>query len=185
MKSRNRIPLAGPDGQPLPEPIQQALNDLLPKFNRWFPMMRDEAVVTGLFERAGERILEHERKTGPVARLHGLAWTVLRHLMISDLRTSQMRVEMGSIGSTKGELLMSKMRTDQDESREIEQRLAIDQALQQLTPLERRVALLKNVPFTSREIARELNMTTEAVDQAYFRAKHRLKKLYQQGCTDR
>jgi hypothetical protein len=57
MKSRRKIPLVGSDGQPLPERIQRALHDLLPRFNRWFPL-QDEAVVTGLLEQAGQRIKE-------------------------------------------------------------------------------------------------------------------------------
>ncbi len=76
MKSRRKIPLVGSDGQPLPERIQRALHDLLPRFNRWFPL-QDEVVVTGLLEEAGQRIKEKERKSGPVERLHGFAWTVL------------------------------------------------------------------------------------------------------------
>jgi RNA polymerase sigma factor (sigma-70 family) len=185
MKSRKKIPLAGPDGQPLPDRIQRVLHDLVPKFNRWFPMIRDEAVVTGLFERTGERIVEKERNDGPIARLHGFAWTVLKNLTASDLRTSRMRVEMGSIGSTEGEMLMSRMKTSQDVPQAIEQRLAIDQALQQLTDLERRVTFLKTVPFTSEEIARELNTTVAAVDQAFFRARHKLRKPYKQERTAR
>jgi RNA polymerase sigma factor (sigma-70 family) len=177
MKSRNKIPLASPDGQPLPERIQQVLHDLLPKFNRWFPMIRDEAVVTGVFERAGAHIVEKERAAGPIARLHGFAWTVLRNLMISDLRTPRMKVEMGWIGSKEGELLMTRMKTGQGDPLAIEQRLAIDQALQLVTEQDRRVIVLKMANFTSHEIARELNISKEAVDQAYFRAKRRLGKL--------
>lgn len=70
MRSRRKIPLVGSDGQPLPERIQRALHDLLPMFNRWFPL-QDEAVVTGLLEKAGQRIKEKERKSGPVERLCG------------------------------------------------------------------------------------------------------------------
>ena len=180
MKSRNEIPLVGPDGQPLPERIQRVLSDLLPKFTRWFPMVRDEAVVTGLLERAGARIAEKERNDGPIARLHGFAWTVLKNLVTSEFRSSRMRVEMGSIGSTEGEILMSRMKSDQEVPQAIERRLAIDQALEQVTDLERRVTLLKTAQFTSEEIARELNTTVAAVDQVYFRARHKLRKLFNQ-----
>lgn len=185
MKSRNKIPLVCPDGHPLPERIQRVLQDLLPRFNRWFPMVRDEAVVTGLFERAGERIVDKERRDGPIVRLHGFAWTVLKNLMTSEIRSSRMRVEMGSIGSVEGEILMARVKTDQDESHAIEQRLAIDQALQQVTDLERRVTMLKTAQFTSEEIARELKTTPAAVDQVYFRARHKLRKLLNQERMDR
>ncbi|HVX91087.1 MAG TPA: sigma factor-like helix-turn-helix DNA-binding protein [Candidatus Paceibacterota bacterium] len=59
----------------------------------------------------------------------------------------------------------------------IEERLAIEQALAQVTELERRVALLKVAQFTSAEIAEQLGSTDRAIDQAYFRVRHKLKKL--------
>jgi len=177
MKSRSKIPLVGSDGQPLPERIQRALNDLLPRFNRWFPLTHDEAVVTGLLEEAGQRITDQERRSGPVERLHGFAWTVLRNLGASELRLSRSKVQLTSIGSAEGELLMSRLNSDQHGPAALEDRLAIDLALQHVTDLERRVALLKAARFTSAEIAAELGTTVGAVDQAYFRVKHKLRKL--------
>lgn len=175
MKSRRKIPLVGSDGQPLPERIQRALHDLLPRFNRWFPL-QDEAVVTGLLERAGQRIKEKERKSGPLESLHGFAWTVLHNLGVSELRLSRSKVQLESIGSEEGERLMSHMSSDQHATA-IEERLAIEQALAQVTELERRVALLKVAQFTSAEIAEQLGSTDRAIDQAYFRVRHKLKKL--------
>lgn len=175
MKSRRKIPLVGSNGQPLPERIQRALHDLLPRFNRWFPL-QDEAVVIGLLERAGQRIKEKERKSGPVESLHGFAWTVLHNLGVSELRLSRSKVQLESIGSEEGERLMSYMSSDQHATA-IEERLAIEQALAQVTELERRVALLKVAQFTSAEIAEQLGSTDRAVDQAYFRVRHKLKKL--------
>ena len=99
MKSRSKIPLVGSDGQPLPERIQRTLIDLLPRFNRWFPLVQDEAVVIGLLEEAGQRINEQERQSGPVQRLHGFAWTVLRNIGASELRLSRSRVQLKSMGS--------------------------------------------------------------------------------------
>ena len=176
MKSRRKIPLVGSDGQPLPERIQRALHDLLPRFNRWFPL-QDEAVVTGLLEQAGQRIKEKERKSGPVESLHGFAWTVLHNLGVSELRLSRSKVQLESVGSEEGELLMSFMSSDQNGPTAIEERLAIEQALAQVTELERRVALLKAAQFTSAEIAEQMGSTDRAVDQAYFRVRHKLKKL--------
>ena len=175
MKSRRKIPLVGSDGQPLPERIQRALHDLLPRFNRWFPL-QDEAVVTGLLEQAGQRIKEKERKSGPLESLHGFAWTVLHNLGVSELRLSRSKVQLESIGSEEGARLMSYMSSDQHATA-IEERLAIEQALAQVTELERRVALLKVAQFTSTEIAEQLGSTDRAVDQAYFRVRHKLKKL--------
>lgn len=175
MKSRRKIPLVGSDGQPLPERIQRALHDLLPRFNRWFPL-QDEAVVTGLLERAGQRIKEKERKSGPIESLHGFAWTVLHNLGVSELRLSRSKVQLESIGSEEGERLMSYMSSDQHATA-IEERLAIEQALAQVSELERRVALLKVAQFTSAEIAEQLGSTDRAIDQAYFRVRHKLKKL--------
>jgi RNA polymerase sigma factor (sigma-70 family) len=177
MKSRSKIPLVGSDGQPFPERIQRTLNDLLPRFNRWFPLVQDEAVVIGLLEQAGQRINEQERQSGPVQRLHGFAWTVLRNIGASELRLSRSRVQLKSIGSGDGELLISRMSSVQHGPTALEDRLAIDQALQQVTELERRVAILKASQFTSAEIAAELGTTVGAVDQAYFRVKHKLRKL--------
>ena len=177
MKSRSKIPLVGSDGQPLPERIQRTLNDLLPRFNRWFPLMEDEAVVAGLLEEAGQRITDQERRHGPVGRLHGFAWTVLRNIGASELRLSRSKVQLKSLGSAEGELLMSSMNSDQHGPTALEDRLAIDQALQYVTDLERRVALLKAAQFTSAEIAAELRTTVGAVDQAYFRVKNKLRKL--------
>src|SRR3954447_26379042 len=177
MKSRSKNPLTGSDGQPLPERIQRALNDLLPRFNRWFPLTHDEAVVTGLLEEAGRRIDDQERRSGPVERLHGFAWTVLRNIGTSELRHSRSKVQLNSLGSTEGELLMSRINSDRNGQTALEDRLAIDQALQHVTDLERRVALLKAAQFTSAEIAAELGTTVGAVDQAYFRVRHKLKKL--------
>ena len=177
MKSRCKIPLVGSDGRPFPEHIQRALNDLVPRFNRWFPLMHDEAVVTGLLEQAGQRIVDQERRSGPIERLHGFAWTVLRNLGASELRLSRSKVQLTSIGSVEGEHLMLRLNSDQQSPAAIDERLAINQALQHVTDLERRVALLKVAQFTSMEIAGELGVTAGAVDQAFFRVKHKLRML--------
>ncbi len=139
--------------------------------------MQDEAVVTGMLEEAGQRIADQERKTGPITRLHGFAWTVLRNIGASELRLSRSKVQLKSVGSGEGEALMSRMSSDLHEQTVLEDRVAIEQALKQVTDLERRVAILKASQFTSSEIAAELSTTAGAVDQAYFRVKHKLRKL--------
>lgn len=103
-------------------------------------------------------------------------WVTLRNLTISKLRESELKVECSSIGSTEGEVLLSKVQTNRDGPEAIEAKVLLNGVIQCLTPAERKVALLKQAEFTSQEIAQELKTSKGSVDQMYFRAKHKLRK---------
>ena len=185
MKSRNWTQLVDSKGHPFSDRIQAALFSLHPRFRRVYPSIRDEAVVSGLFEEVAERIVEREQCSGPLQRLHGFAWTALRNLAASRLRKSESKIECASVDPACGEWLLSGMPSARGTKTEIEFCVLMRELLAELTPRERKVALLKQAEFTSEEIAERLGVTCASVDQMYFRVRNKLRKVLTDSCGDR
>ena len=79
-------------GKPLPAHIQRVLRDLAPKLGRRFPALNDAAVLAEILEEAGRRISDHEKRSGPIEKLHGYAWVTIRSVAMTKLRGSAMRI---------------------------------------------------------------------------------------------
>lgn len=69
MKFDDKNQLVDRRGRPFCERIQKALQAAVLRFRRQFPDIRDEAVLAGILEKTGERIVDREKRLGQVGRL--------------------------------------------------------------------------------------------------------------------
>ena len=88
-----KLPLLDESGRPLDARIQSALASLKRRFAREFEQIRDEAVIASIFESAGRSIEKREERNGPIERLYGFAWVVLKNAALSHLRSPSGRIE--------------------------------------------------------------------------------------------
>jgi RNA polymerase sigma factor (sigma-70 family) len=164
-------------GTPLAAHIQRALLDLLPKFKRRFPDLKDDAVVLNILEKAGQRIADHERQHGPIEKLHGYAWVTLRSVAISWLRRSDAKVELATIGSEASEAVLGGMPAESGSPAQVERALLVREVLNELSEEERRICIWKLSGFSSKEIAHHRGSSPAAVDTLFYRARQRLRAI--------
>src|SRR5215475_5328959 len=62
MESPTRTHFLDQAGNPLPDRIQCALDELVPKLRRKFSMIRDEVVLVEIMEQAGQNLLNREAR---------------------------------------------------------------------------------------------------------------------------
>jgi RNA polymerase sigma factor (sigma-70 family) len=163
------------NGQPLSEPIQRALNTLVPRFIREFPTFRDVA-LTEVLEEAGQRVADREAKDGPVRNLHSYVWKTLHNLAVSKLRRSEMRVESGSVHLKLDDGYISPVSSELSSPERIERDILLRQFLGFLTQDERVICILKTAGFTPREIAARLNRSVTSVNVTFWRATRKIRK---------
>lgn len=175
------IVLADANGHPLDARVQKVLRDLLPRLRRTFPFLRDEAVIANILEGAGQRIAEREKHSGTIAELHGYTWAAVKNAVVSMQRGSDHRVQNASIGSTEAEWLLARLPATSSHPESIEESVFLSQALDRLTDQEKSIAIWKQAGFSVDEIAAHLNISPGAVNQTYFRMKHRLRKMLHPG----
>jgi DNA-directed RNA polymerase specialized sigma24 family protein len=109
MESIANVMLLDADGHPLDPDIQAALRELLPRFRYCFLTLRDECLVTEIFEEAGRRLLEHESAYRAAKNPGGYAWRTLHNVAVTRLRHSSMRLERATFGSQEGELVIASL----------------------------------------------------------------------------
>jgi len=95
-------------------------------------MIRDEVVFTEILEQAGQQILRHESIHGPVERLHGLAWVVVRNVTVSRLRRGPHLLEIPMAGSPESEAALARL-TAEHGSEKIEASILLREALKQIS----------------------------------------------------
>jgi DNA-directed RNA polymerase specialized sigma24 family protein len=163
------------NGQPLDARIQSALHRLLPRFQLAFPVLRDEAVIAGLFEDAGRRIVEAERRLGrPMDKLHGYAWVTLRSVAFSHLRSARGQLDQATLGPAESTVVLAAAPAWSGTSNEIEGRILLAEILATLTLDEQRLLLMKKAGFPSRDIGARLRKSPKAVDMMYSRLRSRI-----------
>jgi RNA polymerase sigma factor (sigma-70 family) len=166
MESVANVMLLDADGRPLDPQIQAALRELLPRFRHRFLTLRDEFLVTEIFEEAGRRI-QHEAAAGRVGNLGAYAWRTLRNVAVTRLRHSSLRLERATLGSHEGEVVIGSLASRDGTAEQIEANIELDEFLSSLTPRERQICLRKKAGCTSREIAMELGTSPGYVDKLF------------------
>jgi RNA polymerase sigma factor (sigma-70 family) len=164
-------------GSPLDARIEAVLERLLPRFQRQFPAIRDEFALTEIFEEAGRRIANRERRQGAIEKLHGYAWVTLRSVAASWMRRSASRVTGRTLASDESEAVLSTVPSPSGTPEQIEQEILLREILAQLTPEERLVCVWKKAGFSSQEIAHHRGSSVAAVDTLFSRAKDKIRRL--------
>jgi RNA polymerase sigma factor (sigma-70 family) len=173
----SKIPLLDAEGRPLKARIQEALYALVPRLRRTFPSIRDEAVLTGILEEAGQHVAAREEREGELAKLHAYTWVTLKNLTISRLRQPAHSIELGTIGSVEGEALLQNLPAEYGSPESMERTAMLREALESLSPRERMIAIWKRAGFSTKEIAAHLGVSTSSVDTAFFRIRQKLRTL--------
>ncbi len=183
MRFNTNLLLADVDGQPLSEHIHSVLRDLLPRFKRTFPQIRDDAQVSDILEGAGQRIAAREKQLGRVSELHRYAWVALKNAAVSVQRRSEGKIQSSSMSYSDAEWLLGRLSSTFGSPGAIEQCVLLKQALDLLTPEERLIAIRRQAGFSDREIAEHVNTSAAAIGQKYFRMLHRVRKILALGRT--
>jgi RNA polymerase sigma factor (sigma-70 family) len=163
------------NGKPFSSHVERALRELAPRLLRQFPTLKDEAVLADVLEEAGRKIAEHERRAGPIEKLHGYAWVAIRSVALSRMRRGSMRMERATV-RTDAQALLSGMASDVGTADEIERAILVDEILAQLSDQERTLFMWKKAGFSSKEIARGLGSSVAAVDQLFHRLKEKIQR---------
>ena len=166
-------------GNPLPDRIQSALDELLPRLRRKFRVIRDEVVLTEIMEQAGQKLLNREARGGRIDQLYGFAWVTVYRVAISRLRRSPYLLEQPTTDSTKRAL--SRLTSERSSPAAIERGVLASQVLDRLSQRERMIAIWKRSGFSSREIAEKLEMSVPAVDTTFCRLRQKVQKLLESG----
>ena len=166
-------------GNPLPDRIQSALDELLPRLRRKFSVIRDEVVLTEIMEQAGQKLLNREARGGRIDQLYGFAWVTVYRVAISQLRRSPYLLEQPTTDSA--ERALSRLTSEQSSPASIERGVLASQVLDRLSHRERMIAIWKRSGFSSREIAEKLEISVPAVDTTFCRLRQKVQKLLGPG----
>lgn len=175
-------------GAPLEPRVERVLKQMRPRLRRQFPACRDELVTVDVLEEAGRRLLRRERRSGPIANLHGYAWVTVRSVMTSKLRRGDARLAERTVGSSNLDALPSLRSATRHTMADLERRVLLGQVLAVLTFDERRVCRMKAAGYSTSEIARIVGRSVRAIDTCYSRAKAKARRLTnsqgarQKGC---
>jgi hypothetical protein len=150
MTSHHHIRLLDERGQPLDERVERVLIALVPRFQRTYPVFRDDASLVDALEEAGRRIVKREAEVGPIEHLHGYAWVTLRSIGTSRLRRGSGRLAQHTL---------------------------LREVFEHLTPDERMICIWKKAGFSSHEIAARRGTTPGAIDAVFARTKQKVRRL--------
>jgi RNA polymerase sigma factor (sigma-70 family) len=164
-------------GAPLEPRVERVLKQMRPRLQRQFPACRDELVTVDVLEEAGRRLLRRERRSGPIANLHGYAWVTVRSVMTSKLRRGDARLAERTVGSRNLDALPSLRSATRHTMADLERRVLLGQVLAVLTFDERRVCRMKAAGYSTSEIARIVGRSMGAIDTCYSRAKAKARRL--------
>jgi DNA-directed RNA polymerase specialized sigma24 family protein len=164
-------------GAPLEPRVERVLKQMRPRLRRQFPACRDELVTVDVLEEAGRRLLRRERRSGPIANLHGYAWVTVRSVMTSKLRRGDARLAERTVGSRNLDALPSLRSATRHTVADLERRVLLGQVLAVLTFDERRVCRMKAAGYSTSEIARFVGRSVGAIDTCYSRAKAKARRL--------
>lgn len=169
-------------GQPLPEHIQDALRAMLPRARREFATLRDETIFTDVMEAAGRRVVEAERRLGPLNDgLHGYCWAAVRSVAVSRLRRMREGLNHATLEVPDNLGSESSASSSHGSPETIEREILLREIFAMLSPEERRLALLKKAGFSSAEIGRRRGKSRESVDMMYSRVRAKIRAALEPG----
>jgi RNA polymerase sigma factor (sigma-70 family) len=173
MESVGKDTLLDADGRPLDPRIQAVLRELVPRFRRRFLTLRDEVLITEIFEEAGRRITEHKATFDSADNPGAYAFRILRTAALERLRHSSMRLERATFASDAGQAVIESQPSRYGTSEQVEASILLDEHLALLTDQDRELCIWKKLGHTSREIARKLGTSPGYVDNMFYRIKRK------------
>ena len=170
------IGLLDDSGQPFGAHIDRVLRALLPRLEREFPTLRDETVLVEVLEEAGRKIAEHERRDGPIEKLHAYAWVAIRSGATSRLRRGSMRIARATLAGDDALDVLGTVHASIGTPEQIEAEILVRELLDQLTPEEQLLCVAKRLGFSSKEIAEEQGTTVARVNTFFHRVKQKMRE---------
>jgi RNA polymerase sigma factor (sigma-70 family) len=171
------ITLVDERGAPIEPRVERVLKQMCGKLRRQFPACRDDLIAADILEEAARRLLRRERRSGPIANLHGYAWVTVRSVMASRLRRGDARLRARTVGTRNIDALLSVRAATRHTAADLERRVLLRQVLAVLTSDERRVCRMKAAGYSTGEIARFVGRSHGSVDTFYSRAKAKARRL--------
>jgi RNA polymerase sigma factor (sigma-70 family) len=171
MESVAKDTLLDADGRPLDPRIQAVLRGLVPRFQRRFLTLRDELLVTEIFEEAGLRITEHKAAFDSAENPRAYAFKILCTVALVRLRHPSMRLEQATFGSDAGQSVIESQPSRHGTPEQVEASILLQEYLAPLTDQERELCMWKEAGYTSRQIARKLGTSPGYVDNLFYRIK--------------
>lgn len=171
-------------GRPLSDRLQAVLRAILPRLRNRFPDIGDDLVITEVLEEAGRRIEEHEQTAGLVGNLDAYAWVTALNVARSKLRRSSMRLVRASFGSEESRAVFDALRSPLGTPEHIESDILMRELLAQLTPEEQALCVLKELGFSSRQIADQQGTSVARVDTLFYRIKRKIRAALQPRSAD-
>ena len=173
MESVAKDTLLDANGRPLDPRIQAVLRELVPRFRRRFLTLRDEFLVTEIFEEAGRRIAQHKATFDSAENPGAYAFRILCTVALFRLRHSSMRLERATFGSDAGQSAIESQPSRYGTPEQVEASILLDEHLSRLTDQEQDLCIWKKSGYTSREIARKLGTSPGYVDNLFYRIKQK------------
>jgi len=100
---------------------------------------------------------------------------------VSRLRRGPHLLEQPIAGSTQAEVALAQLTAEDGSPERIENGILVREALAQISDRERKIAILKKAGFSTKEIAKALDMSVSAVDTTYARLLEKLRRLLGSG----
>jgi RNA polymerase sigma factor (sigma-70 family) len=176
MAHSGKFVLLDESGNPLAARIEGVLNDLAPRLCRQFPLLtKDEVVLVDILEEAGRRLLDRERRSGPIEKLHGYAWVTVRSVAAARMRRGPMRLERATLEADDDGTVLSSLASEVGSEEAIERGILLKQVLASLSAEERVLCMWKRAGLSSREIAGRLGTSPHAADMLFYRIKEKIR----------
>ena len=179
-----RTALVDESGQPLSSHVQQALRDLAPRLQRYFPTLTDEVVLTEILEEAGRKISHHEQHVGPIEKLHAYAWVTVRSVATSRMRRSAMRIARATVEPAESDAAIGTLQSSIGSQERIESDILLEELLARMTPEEQMLCMWKRLGYSSRQIAKEQGTSIERVNTFFFRLKRKIREVLRDPGTE-
>lgn len=174
MERLRNLRLLDERGHPLAPHVERVLVRLVPRLRKRFPTVRDDVDVVQLLEETGRRMLDRERRLGPIEKPYGYAWVTLRNLTTSWLRRH--RVEQQTVTTDDAHALLASVPAAHGGADEIEREILLGEVMARLSRDERLVLGWKRAGFASEEIAHFRGTSANAVDIVFSRAKRKIQR---------
>ncbi len=173
MESVPKETLLDADGRPLDPRVKAVLRDLVPRFRRRFLTLRDELLVTEIFEEAGRLIAEHKAAFDSAENPRAYAFKILCTAALLRLRHSSMRLQQATFGSDAGQSVIESQPSRYGTPEQVEAGILLQEYLAPLTDQERELCMWKEFGYTSREIGKKLGTSPGYVDNLFYRIKRK------------
>jgi RNA polymerase sigma factor (sigma-70 family) len=168
MPSQGKLQLTDRAGNLIGPRYIDALEKLRSELWRRYPQIRDESDQDNVMEDTLRRVIDFEEEFGPAENLLGLVSHAFHWVAGSLLRQNHYRLRPASMAKWRGDLHHS------SQSFDLEERLAMQECLAQLSDREREVIVFLARGFKATQVGAKLHITAANVYQIAHRARTKL-----------